>query len=200
MSDLVERPGAIRALSLRTAARRSGSGCWLAGRLFALTGSWVKELDEPPVRVLLDAHSAQHAWHARLWAERLPVLADVDRAGLLRAPSGRCAAAFDVLDGLEGAVARLAGLYRVVIPRLLVHYRGWQTETTPETDGPVRRVLRFVQGDLAEQWIEGEEALQRLVLSGATVGSAARAVAAVEQTLVHGGGRLAQLSTRPRRP
>ena len=34
------------------------------------------------VQVHLDAQSMRHAWHAELWAERLPVLAGADPDGL----------------------------------------------------------------------------------------------------------------------
>lgn len=173
-----------RTVTLQTAARRSGSACWLAGRLFEIMGAWVGEVDEPPARVLLDAHSAQHAWHARLWAERLPVLADLERADLIRPPGRRCRRAFEVLATTDGAVARVAGLYRVVIPRLIVQYRSYQAQSSPATDGPVRRVLRLVQADLAEQWIEGEEILQGLLSSAGDVASATRAVAALDLAFV----------------
>jgi hypothetical protein len=41
------------------------------------------------VQVHLDAQSMRHAWHAELFAERLPVLAGADPDGLTRALGGR---------------------------------------------------------------------------------------------------------------
>ena len=71
-----ERP----ALGLSQAAELLGSYCFVERRLFELTGAWSVEVDRPGVAVQLDRVSQQHAWHAELWAERLPVLAGVEPA------------------------------------------------------------------------------------------------------------------------
>ena len=139
------------------------------------------------VQVHLDEVSRQHAWHAELWAERLPVLDGVDpgrspdprpggRAPPLRpgrrghrlargVPGGhpRAAAPTTGQRGL-GVVQRLAGLYRVVLPRLLVTYgRPPGPGRCRWPDGPVIRALRLVRRDELEAWQAGERVLEELL-------------------------------------
>ena len=51
-----------------------GAYRWTEHRLFELTGAWAAEPAPPAVRVHFDVVSGEHAWHAELWAARLPVL------------------------------------------------------------------------------------------------------------------------------
>ena len=44
-----------------------------ARRSIASLGDWVADMPIAAVQVHLDAQSMRHAWHAELWAERLPV-------------------------------------------------------------------------------------------------------------------------------
>ena len=57
------------------------------------------------VQVHLDGQSLRHAWHADLWADRLPVYAGADPTGLT-VPSATSAALFAVLDGHPPADGR----------------------------------------------------------------------------------------------
>lgn len=153
----VEEIGALR---LHDAAERHGAFSWAERRLFELTGAWAAAPGPADdARVLLFEASAQHAWHAELWADRLPVLAGVDREGLVR-PCGDTLAA--VLESLEpprtsdtaaaGAAAGfLAGLARVVLPGLLGAYRDYAGRLVPVADGPAARALSLVVRDEREE-------------------------------------------------
>src|SRR5271155_836097 len=57
-----------RGLTLTEAGALVGCYCWIERRLFALTGSWVQEMEDPATQIHLDEVSFQHAWHAELWA------------------------------------------------------------------------------------------------------------------------------------
>ena len=171
------------ALPLDATAALVGGYRWIEQALFVLLGSWVTEATVPEVQVHLDAQSARHAWHAELWAERLPVRDGADPDSLSVAPSpvdevltalaGHDGAdhvgdsAWSVSDGGEGdgpgVLPRLAGLYRVVLPRLVVTYQRHLGMTSSITDGPLIRALRLVLADEIEDWHAGELLLQRLV-------------------------------------
>ena len=53
---------------------------WIENALYALLGEWVTDMPVAAVQVHLDGQSLRHAWHAELWADRLPVLAGDDPA------------------------------------------------------------------------------------------------------------------------
>ena len=170
-------------MPLDTTAALVGEYRWIEATLFATLGAWVTALPLAGVQELLDAQSMRHAWHAELFAERLPVRAGADPDGLTT-PSPATAALFAALDGIEvpevgpgsswppadragaprpGALPRRAGLYRVVVPRLVTTYTRHLRVTVPVADGPLRRALRLVLRDEVEDWLAGERLVQRLV-------------------------------------
>ncbi len=174
-------PAPLEALPLGRTAALVGEYRWIESALYSLLGSWVAEMPVAAVQVHLDAQSMRHAWHAELWGERLPVLRDVDPDALTVA-SPATAALFAALAGTEpagddagrppadtgprpqpGALPRLAGLYRVVLPRLVTSYTRHLRVVAPVADGPVRRTLRLVLNDGVEDWLAGERLVQRLV-------------------------------------
>lgn len=184
--DLIDgaRPdGAGVALPLETTAALIGEYRWIETTLYATLGAWVSDLPLAGVQVLLDAQSMRHAWHAELFADRLPVRAGAD-PDALTGPSPAAGALLAALDGIEvpevgpgsswppadrvpaprpGALPRLAGLYRVVLPRLVTTYTRHLAVAAPVADGPLRRALRLVLRDEIEDWLAGERLVQRLM-------------------------------------
>jgi len=147
------------ALRLHEAAARYGAYCWVERRLFELTGAWAAAPGLPDeAQVFCFEVSNQHAWHADLWEARLPVLAGVDRECLTR-PLGPTVEpllarlAPERADGTdEGAGRRfLVGLARVVLPLLLVSYRGLGRRLAPVADAPAIRALTLVLRDEEEE-------------------------------------------------
>jgi hypothetical protein len=154
------------ALPLFSAAAVVGGYRWVEQRLFELTGRWAAEAPVPRVQVHLDEVSAQHGWHAELWADRLPVLDGVDHGALTRPPDAAVEAVFDALGDPSGGadlLGRLAGVHRVVLPRLLASYELHLERTVPVSDGPVARVLRLVIADDRTAAAAGLAALESLV-------------------------------------
>jgi hypothetical protein len=198
LSELTERPepgtvagapfGAVASpgvspLSLDALAAVVGEYRWIENALYRLLGDWVTDMPIPAVQVHLDAQSMRHAWHAELWAERLPVLAGADPDGWTT-PSVPTTALFAALSGTTpptgepgstwpaveedafghpGALPRLAALYRVVLPRMVTSYERHLRVTSPMTDAPVARALRLVVNDEIEDWQAGERLVERLV-------------------------------------
>ncbi len=169
--------------TLAALATRVGAYRWLELRLFELTGRWAADGGDPAVQVHLGAASFEHAWHAELWEDRLPVLAGVDGAALTAPPSSAAATAVERLGGTDDPVCRLAGLYRVVLPRLLVTYDAHRRATGVAADAPVRRALTLVRRDETAQWRAGEALCQRLLSGPGAVGRAGTFTQALEGLL-----------------
>ncbi len=175
-------PG-VSPLTLDAAAVLVGEYRWIEHALYRLLGEWVTDMPIAAVQVHLDAQSMRHAWHAELWAERLPVLAGANPDGWTT-PSAPTTALFAALSGVPppahgpgslwppaeeddfghpGALPRLAALYRVVLPRLVTSYERHLRVVSPMTDAPVARALRLVLNDETEDWHAGERLVERLV-------------------------------------
>lgn len=152
-------PAGTPALTLQQAAVRHGAYRWVEGRLFEVTGTWAAAPGLPDAaRVLCFEASAQHAWHAELWADRLPVLAGVEHDRLTRPLGPRVGPLLESLapgareeEGDTAALRFLVGLTRVVLPGLLASYRGFGRRLAPVADGPAIRALTLVVRDEEEE-------------------------------------------------
>jgi hypothetical protein len=178
------RPGA---LPLARAAELLGAYRWAERRLFELTGAWAAGTDVPSVQLHLDAVSAEHAWHAELFADRLPVLDGTDREALTRPAGPALGPVMEALAATEGTVGRLAGLYRVVVPRLLTTYGRHLELAAPVADGPAIRALRLVRRDEVESLLRGESLLEGLLVAPADAEAAAEAQRRLESAVVSAG-------------
>jgi hypothetical protein len=175
-------------LLLDEGARWAGGHRWVESRLFEILGSWVPTTDDVDAKLLFDRHSQHHAWRAAQWWERLPVLADVDRDALVVAPSPQVAAAAEDLAAVEGTVARLAGAYRVALPRLAGAYHEHRLLANPASDEAAIRTLDLLLPDVGADWRHGEVLLQSLLVDAGLVQAAATTVARLEVVLVGPGG------------
>ena len=132
----------MNALSLRVAAGHYG---WLERRLFEVLGGWVRSVPDPEVKVLLRAQSHEHAWHARLWDEL--VAGGPGSGGPGPGPDGALAGVVDAVAGPSGTAERLAGMYRVLLPRLVDAYGALSDAAVPSSDGPLVRALSLMLAD-----------------------------------------------------
>ena len=124
-------------------ARRARHFCALERSLFGLLGGWVSSVAEPEVKILLRAHSFQHAWHAELWAGLLPVGEDESSAVLRPAVEG-------VLETVAGPVTtaeRLSAAYGALLPQLEATYSLIREGLGEAAGGPERRVLDLILAD-----------------------------------------------------
>lgn len=186
------------ALRLHDAGARHGAFGWTEQRLFALTGAWAAvpgPADD--ARLSLFEWSAQHAWHAQLWVDRLPVLAGVDREGLVRPPSDALETALEVLappasaDGAVGGVRAggfLAALSKVVLPGLLDAYRAHGRRLVPVADRPAARALTLVVRDETDELTALEALAAVAVATADAAGDADATVSRLEAILGPRGG------------
>ena len=175
--------------SLDTHARLVGAYQWIERRLFEVLGSWVTTEPVAEARIMFDLYSQQHAWHAELFAERLPALDRVDPDTLTVPPSVEVDHVLSALAGevrgepvgaeagpgaflsprpgaglpAGGTLPRLVGLGRVVLARLVAGYGLHLHRASTVADGPIRRCLRLVLDDELAQW-QSVEALTQALL------------------------------------
>lgn len=155
-------------------------------RLFEVLGAFAAAEVVPEAAVLFDALSQQHAWHAGLFAEQVPLLPSPAGAPAPGDPAPGALTALDRLGRLDGAPARLAGLARVVLPRAVAGYRRHLGAARSPSDAPVARALRLVARDEVEALLEAEQLLE-VLLGGEGAGPALDAARALEEPLLAGG-------------
>ena len=174
------------ALPLDAHARLVGSYQWVERRLFEILGSWVASEPVPEAQMMFDVFSQQHAWHAELFADRLPALDSVDSDALMVAPSPEVDRMLAVLAGAvpdgdrdadgsllsrggtldipaRGTLPRLVGIGRVVLARLVTGYTLHLRRVSPVADAPMTRCLGLVLRDEAEEWQALEVLTQALL-------------------------------------
>jgi hypothetical protein len=171
-------------LLLEEAARWAGGHRWVESRLFEILGGWVSSTDDVDAKLLFDRHSQHHAWRADQWWDRLPVAADVDRPGLVVPPSTQVAEVAGAVAALQGIIPRLAGAYRLALPRLVAAYAEHRLKTSPASDEAAIRTLDIVLPDAVADWRDGEVLLQQRLADETQVQLAADTVARLERLLV----------------
>jgi len=169
-------------LPLEAQARMVGAYQWIERRLFEVLGSWSASESVPEAQLVFDVYSAQHAWHADLLGERLPVLDAVDPDTLAVPPSVEVDRMLGVLagnlplapgvdvtmpgvtvPGAGGTLLRVVGMARVVLPRLVSGYGLHLRRLDAVSDAALARTLRLVLHDEVEQW-QAMEALAEAFL------------------------------------
>jgi hypothetical protein len=173
-------------LDLHQAASLLGAYCAIERRLFEVTGAAANDPEAgSETAVLLSSLSAEHAWHAELWADRLPVLSSLEVAGLVVLPPD-VDAVFDDLSS-AGPLEQLSGLFRVVLPRLVSSYARHEASASPAAEAPTRRALRLVLADETEEWARGESLVEGILTTPQAVEAAGEAVIRLESRLVGAG-------------
>ncbi len=205
MSDPSPAPGVTVPRTLGATATLIGEYRWIENALYGVLGRWVTDVAIPAVQVHLDGQSLRHAWHAELWAERLPVLAGID-GDRLTAPGAPAAAVLALLegeapswsdglaevdrsDGPPPVLARLAALYRVVLPRLVTSYHLHLEAANAVSEAPVARALRLILNDEVDDWLAGERLVERLMTRPHDVAVVHHFVQQLESAVVAAGAR-----------
>jgi hypothetical protein len=176
------------AFSLEEGARLVGHHVWIEMRLFEVLGAWVPTVPEPEVKTHLATHSRRHAWHADLWREHLPRVAGIDADSLVAPPGDGFADVVAALASPSSTLERLAGTYRVVLPRVVTATARRIAAATPVADAALARSLRFVLADDLDEWRDGEALLQSLVAGPSDIDRVSGHAAHLEKLVVAAGG------------
>ncbi len=166
-----------------------GAGAWWCEQLFSVTGAWVPTTPEAGVRVHLAELSRVLGDHSGALRRHLPRPTGTDPESWIAPPSTGTAGVVAGLDGATASIDRLAGVHRVVVPRILVAWDGHRRAASPASDRGVVRTLGHALSDLSDLWHDGEGLLEALIGADAEAAAGAAAtVSAVESTLVTSGG------------
>lgn len=177
-------------------AQRAANYLWTEERLFELLGGWVDSVAEPDVAVMLAEHSHHHAWHADMWRDRIPELAHLNPERLGHAPNHEWVDLFDALaapggseaEGAAPTIARLVGVYRVLIPHLVAVYSTHLRRAVPVADANTIRTLKLVLRDDLDHWRQGETQLQRLIAAAEQVDAAVARQGHLQHLVLASGG------------
>jgi hypothetical protein len=175
-------------LSLEEGARVTGHHVWIEMRLFEVLGAWVPTVPEPGVKTHLATQSRRHAWHADLWREHLPRVVGIDADSLIAPPSDSFAGVIAGLASPSSTLERLAGVYRMILPRVVTATARRLAAATPVADAALARSLRFVLADDLDEWRDGEALLQSLIAGPEDVDRVSAHTADLEKLLVAAGG------------
>jgi len=150
------------ALPIDLMARVVGSYVWVEGRLFEILGHFAAT-DPAPVAVLyFDATAGGCAGRAAAMGGLLPLIPGAGPDAVVVAPGDEAAGALDDLAGRPGTLSRLAGVVRVVLPRMVAGYQAHLARTVAVADANLARVLRTAVHEHLDALSQGEALLQRL--------------------------------------
>src|SRR5205814_10228938 len=186
--DRRELPGAF---TVEESARRVGNYKWVEMRLFEALGGWVATVPELDVKLVLGRQCYHHAWHAELWNKRLPELREMNTERLTEPPNDAMVQFIDAVrepEAPELTIEKLAGVYRVLIPRKIAAYTYHLNATSTITDAPTIRSLKFILTDEYDDWRDGEMMLQSLIRTPAEAERAAARTRHLEELMVEAGG------------
>src|SRR5437016_4610499 len=186
--DRRELPGAF---TVEETARRVGAYKWVEMRLFEARGGWVATVPEMDVKSRLGTHCYKHAWHAELWHKRLPELREMNPDRLTQPANDAMVKFMDAVTEPEApdqTIEKLAGVYRVLIPRKIAEYTSHLNATSTITDAPTILSLKFILTDEYDDWRDGEMMLQSLIRTPEEADRAAARVRELERLVVEAGG------------
>lgn len=188
---------------------RFGSYSWIESRMFQILGAWAgggtveagssagvpagaSSVAGDAVALMFDDHARRHAWHSRVWFERLPELSNVDAEGLVRTPSEQFARMMDEAAALDDPLEQLT-VADVLVTHLVVTYRHELTRLDDIGDATSRHWLGFVLQNLTEELLQVDSMASDLVRSEADVDASAVVRSAFAKKLLVCGGPAAQV-------
>jgi len=147
--------------TLLDTAAHIGTLVWLEQRAFEVLSAWSRDDADPEAQVLHAIQARHHAWRAEQLAARFPAMADRALDDRLAPPDPRVEALFDALAALDGVATtdRLVAIHRVLLPELLAGHELDLARATEVAEAPLRRTLRQVVTDEADDLAAGEAAL-----------------------------------------
>jgi hypothetical protein len=178
-------PARDTAVNIDELGRAIGHLCWVERQLFSLLGSWASALPVVEAKAMLGTHSAQHAWHAQLWRDRIPEPNGADGERLVdgtHSPAAEVLAVLSLDDGVE-PLARMAGVYVVLLPWLAREVEAVIAGTSVDTDATTVRICSLVGADVRLASRDGDELVQSLMITSAEMAASAAMCATIIELL-----------------
>jgi hypothetical protein len=169
---------------IRETTRRLARYEWIEGRLFEVLGGWSLAGGDADGARLFAAASHRHAWHARLWAERRPLLDDLEPAEV--ATPDELVTALDEIAASEPA-GRVVTYGGIVLPALVTIYGAHLEAASAVADAPVMRALRLVIADANEDRQAARALLDAVPAGGLDVDRAAARRSSLAELLLRSG-------------
>lgn len=166
-------------ISLDGLADRLGALAWISEALFGLQGRWAATMADDAAVEHLAIASRHKGWHVELLVDLLPDSAALHGPDRVVGPQGWTTALVLGADA-TGDPARLAILYRALVPRLAGEVARARRAATGPGDAAIARSLRFVAADLADDLIAGSALLDRALADDAAVRVAHEAVVGLD--------------------
>ncbi|HYI60718.1 MAG TPA: hypothetical protein VEW93_02820 [Acidimicrobiales bacterium] len=166
-----------------------GASLWWCEELFAVVGAWVPSVPEAPARAHLAELSRVLGEVADQLAAHLARPSPIEARAWVVAPSAAAPRVVEALAAPEATLDRLAGVHRVLVPRLLVAWAALVAEPGEGTGRALVRAVRRARGDVGELGEEGEALVQaHVAVADDGARRAGHHVGVVEGALVAAGG------------
>jgi hypothetical protein len=166
-------------LSLDGLADRLGSLVWISEALFGLQGRWAATMADDAAVEHLATASRHKGWHVELLADLLPDSPALHGPDRVVGPRGWATAVALGADA-TGDPARLAILYRALVPRLAGEVARTRHAAIGPGDSAIARALAFVAADLADDLAVGSALLDLSLVDDAAVRIAHEAVVGLD--------------------
>jgi hypothetical protein len=160
-------------------ADRLGTLAWISEALFGLQGRWAATMADAAAAQHLATASRHKGWHVELIVDLLPDSPALHGADRVVAPAGWAAALLLGADA-TGDPARLAVLYRALVPRFAGAIAGTQRAAIGPGDTAIARALAFVAADLADDLVAGSALLDVALADDVAVRIAHEAVVGLD--------------------
>ncbi len=165
--------------SLDVLADRLGALAWISDALFVLQGRWAETMADDRTVEHLATASRHKGWHVELLVDLLPDSPALRGADRIVAPSGWEVAVLLGADAV-GDPARLAVLYRALVPRVVGQVARTRTCASGPGDATIARMLGFVATDLVNDLVTGSALLDAALVDEAAVRVAHEAVVGLD--------------------
>ncbi len=176
-----------------------GAGAWWCDQVFRVAGGWVPSTPEAAARAHLAELSRVVGDHGVVLRRHLPRPTGTDPETWVAPPFPTSSDVAGLLAALDTSPARLAGLHRALVPRLLVAWNTLRHDPSPTHRG-VARTVGHAHHDLVGLWHEGEAILQTSIDADPEAAEAVLgASGAVEAALVGSGGLIGPTPPAPPR-
>lgn len=141
---------------------RVGGLAWVSEQLFEIEGRWAETFASPQAVAHLATHSRHHGWHATLWHDALPDSAVLNASAAVGPPSTGWERALQTVRSMDNPsdIARLAALYRGLLPRAISELARLEDALGGPGDAHFSRVVGLVRPDMVRDAHGGHQLLE----------------------------------------